>query len=158
MSARVAILWDCEVLKQHMGVVIFPPRVSQRLRMRMAVKTGQKKLKFVSLLSNRRKVRVEKFWPPPLSKRKRIDTYVALAVASARVRSFKLESMKATSREMRAIGRPPHSFVKSLRETIAKLSPLRVVPLQYSEQRDPVYEPRMIASMAQDSWLRGGEL
>ena len=40
--------------------------------------------------------------------------------------------------EIRAIGYPPHSRVKWLDGTLAKGSFRLVVPLQYSEQREPV--------------------
>ena len=56
------------------GTVVSPPeRVFQQTMMRTHVRNGQRETHVLKRL----KVRVEKLRPPPLSKRKRIWTYVA---------------------------------------------------------------------------------
>ena len=67
---------------------------------RAAVLTGQRKGWLSSLL----KVLTEKFWPPPLSKRKRTDTYSAVEIGSCVGIMHLFFFRKVMSLDMRAMG------------------------------------------------------
>ena len=129
------------------GTVASPERVFHRTMMRTHVRTGQRETHVVKRL----KVRVEKLRPPPLSKRKRIWTYVASVEADVQWIICWFESRKVKSSAMKAMGRPAHAWVVVMWEVGMSMNgeegPGR--PLQYSLQREPVYVPRVQALQMQ---------
>ena len=108
----------------------------QRVRMRMAVLTGQN---WADDLGSWRKVLTEKLPVPPLSNRKRTLTYVAVEAAWVQGTKVLLAVRNSKSATVRAIGKPAKGPVNWVDGTLEKRSDGSMGdPLQYSLQRDPV--------------------